>query len=105
MKMELWPYPSEFSFVLLFSLRTDLIIVTLQFFSEVVLGEHVVGRDPDCNGGAEKRKCAPKRLTRKVAKFKTHEKFTTTKGNNKYDIALLRLEKEVPLFSDNPKVL
>jgi hypothetical protein len=40
-----------------------------------------------------------------VAKFKTHEKFTTTKGNNKYDIALLRLEKEVPLFSDNPKFL
>jgi len=51
----------------------------------------------------KKRKCAPKRLTRKVAKFKTHEKFTYTKGS-KYDIALLRLEKEVPLFSDNPKV-
>ena len=77
----------------------------MQIFSEVVFGEHVVGRDPDCNGGGEKRKCAPKRLTRKVAKFKAHEKFTNTKGNNKYDIALLRLEKEVPLFSENPKVL
>jgi hypothetical protein len=80
-----------------------LIIVTLQFFSEVVLGEHVVGRDPDCNGGGEKRKCAPKKLTRQVAKFKTHEKFTIT--GRGYDIALLRLEKEVPLFSENPKVL
>ena len=65
----------------------------------------MVGRDPDCNGGGEKRKCAPKRLTRKVAKFKTHEFFTFAEGNNKYDIALLRLEKEVPLFSENPKVL
>ena len=67
----------------------------------------MVGRDPDCIGspGGEKRRCAPKRLTRKVIKFKTHEKFTNTTGNNKYDIALLRLEKEVPLFSDNPKVL
>jgi hypothetical protein len=64
----------------------------------------VVGRDPDCNGSGEKRKCAPRRLTRKVAKYKTHEKFTNAKGNDKYDIALLRLEKEVPLFSENPKV-
>ena len=93
-----------FAFILLlFPLFFVLLRLSLNF-SEVVLGEHKVGRDPDCNGGAEKRKCAPKRLTRKVAKFKTHEKFTYTKGN-KYDIALLRLEKEVPLFSDNPKVL
>ena len=51
-------------FVLLFSLRTDLVTGTLQFFSQIVLGEHEVGRDPDCNGGGGKRKKAKKPVGR-----------------------------------------
>ena len=47
-------------------------------FSEVVLSEHVVGRDPDCANRLQvgnRKKCAPKRIVRNVAKYKLHEKW------------------------------
>ena len=45
------------------------------FSSEVLLGEHIVGRDPDCTSTGGERKCAPKRIVRRVQKFKLHEKW------------------------------
>ena len=74
------------------------------YFSEVVLGEHVVGTDPDC----EDRRCAPRRIKRRVSKVIVHENWRNSSVDEtlkKYDIALLRLEEKVPLFSESPKVL
>ena len=41
----------------------------------MLLGEHIVGRDPDCTSTGGERKCAPKRIVRRVQKFKLHEKW------------------------------
>ena len=44
------------------------------FCREVVLGEHVVGTDPDC----DEKICAPKTIIRKVTKSIIHENWNTT---------------------------
>ena len=44
------------------------------FCREVVLGEHVVGTDPDC----DEKICAPKTIKRKVTKSIIHENWNTT---------------------------
>lgn len=65
---------------------------------EVVLGEHTLGTDPDC----ELANCAPKIIKRKVAKSISHEDWNA--GTVENDIALLRLDQPVPLFDENPDV-
>ena len=75
----------------------------LSDFREVVLGEHTIGTDPDCEetpAGAEF--CAPKIIKRKVAKSILHEDWNPKTIEN--DIALLRLDVPVPLYSDGPKL-
>ena len=60
-------------------------------FREVVLGEHTVGTDPDC------QKCENK-ITRGIDKIFIHEDFNGIDSNN--DIALIKLDDSVPLFND-----
>ena len=66
------------------------IIIHLNF-REVVLGEHTVGKDPDCE------KCARK-ITRGIDKIFIHEDFNGIDSKN--DIALIKLDNSVPLFKD-----
>ena len=70
-------------------------------FREVVLGEYIVGIDPDCPFLNGKRTCAPPKITRKVAKTIVHEDY---KPNLPFpnDIALIRFDKAVPLHQENP---
>ena len=68
-----------------------------------MLGEHVVGRDPDCIRVNGKKTCAPPKITRKVAKTIIHENY---KKNPPFpnDIALIRLDEAVPLHQENPAI-
>ena len=78
--------------------------IILSIFSEVVLGEHKVGRDPDCTGFGNRKRCAPKKITRKVTKIAVHPRYKVMSNEvHRCDIALLRLDEAVPLFNDNPK--
>ena len=70
----------------------------LCIFREVVLGEYIIGSDPDCT-----YKCAPPKITRKIAKTIIHEGYYTAPPFPN-DIALIRLDESVPLFQENPGV-
>ena len=66
------------------------------------MGEHTIGTDPDCDETQAGAKfCAPKVIKRKVAKSILHEDWNPKTIEN--DIALLRLDAPVPLYSDDPK--
>ena len=73
-------------------------------FSEVVLGEHVVGKDPDCN--RKKTKCNPPKITRKINADKDITVHQHYKSPDQYsnDIALIRIDKAIPLHQENPAV-
>jgi hypothetical protein len=75
----------------------------LCFFREVVLGEHIVGRDPDCQIVNGKKTCAPSKITRKVAKTFIHEDYQTQPPFPN-DIALIRLDEAVPLHQENSTI-
>ena len=78
-------------------------IYALFNFREVVLGEHTLGTDPDCEEtDTGVSFCAPKIIKRKVAKSILHEDWNPKTIEN--DIALLRLDQPVPLYSDDPKL-
>ena len=67
------------------------------FYSEVVLGEHRVDTDPDCSGDG---KCSPPKITRGIKEIITHEGYDE-ESNYKHDIALIRLDQEVTLNSED----
>ena len=73
------------------------------YFREVVLGEHDTRTDPDgdCNGSGA---CAPKKITRKLAETILHEGYEVGSDNPLNDIALIRLDEAVPLFSEDPSL-
>ena len=73
-------------------------------FREIVFGEHTVGTDPDCiNGGL----CSAKKITRKPDQIIIHEDYlyygSTDGFYNLNDIALIRLNESVPLYSEDPE--
>ena len=71
-----------------------------QSFREIVLGEHVVGQNPDCN----RYGCLAKTFTRSVQKYKLHENYNSSIIGGPYDLALIRLNQSVPMFNDqNPQ--
>jgi len=66
---------------------------------EVIVGEYVVGEDPDCEHGS----CSPPIQTFGVERVISHEKWDNgkngfLKGN---DIALVRLDGSIKLFTDD----
>lgn len=73
----------------------------LCIFREVVLGEYIVGRDPDCPFINGKRTCAASKITRKIAKTIIHEDYQTAPPFPN-DIALIRFDKAVPLHQESP---
>ena len=81
-------------------------IIFLNNHREVVFGEHTVGEDPDCN---QRGNCANKKITRNITDPSTqifiHENFSQ-KRNKEYkkDIALIRLNEPVPLYSEDPAI-
>ena len=81
--------------------------MSLQLFlfilREVVLGEHLVGRDPDSWYIDGKESYFPPKITRKIAKTIIHEDYSTTTTPFPNDIALIRLDEAVPLHQENPK--
>ena len=58
----------------------------------------MVGQDPDCKRG--RRQCAPRVIKRKVGKVIRHSEFDGP-PNYKNDIALVRLDKSVPLYAED----
>ena len=73
----------------------------LNHFREVELGEHKVGINPDCS---DQGFCAPEKITRCITnpekQIIVHEGFNKRTGAN--DIALIRLNEPVPLFTEDP---
>jgi len=66
---------------------------------EVVLGELIVGRDPDCRG-------CQKNITRKIDVNKDaviHENYEQSKPFDN-DIALIRINEGIPLYVENSKI-
>ena len=70
-------------------------------FREVVLGEHDTRTDPDCPKNSQSI-CAPKKITRKIAEVIKHETFGGNVNAPDNDIALIRLNEPVPLYSEDP---
>ena len=65
----------------------------------IVLGEHIIGTNPDCNDFG----CLPKTFTRQVQKYILHESYNTSRIGGPYDLAMIRLNQSVPMFKQNPK--
>jgi len=65
---------------------------------EIVLGEHNTRKDPDCE-------TCPKKITRKAGKIIVHENYSNSDEVSaetyRNDIALIRLNESVPLFSED----
>lgn len=77
---------------------------TQQPLSEVVLGEHKVGTDPDCS--RDRKHCNPPKITRKIDLDRDviyHENYQTPKKFSN-DIALIRINEAIPLFQENPRI-
>ena len=71
-------------------------------FREVALGEWRISTNPDCSSLYGRSTCSPRKITRTVRKVIIHENFDRRTLKN--DIALLRLNKAVPLFEENPDI-
>ena len=80
------------------------------------MGEHVIGKDPDCDRNAETRcnkdpgclrsLCDPSVFRRNIDSTRdiiVHEGYDE-KQSHKHDIALIRINDLVPLFEENPKI-
>ena len=74
----------------------------MTFCREIILGEHDVGKDPDCDN-------CPKKISRKIGQKNciVHEDFINspevTAETYRNDIALIRLDEPVLLYSEDPK--
>ena len=71
-----------------------------------MLGEFRIDTDPDCTGKGENKKCAPPKITRNITsedQIIVHEDYKPGSNNQMNDIALIRLNEPVPLFSEDSK--
>merc|ERR1711971_307572 len=66
---------------------------------EIVLGEHRTDTDPDCDSKINGGKCSPPKISRGIKEIIIHESYT--KKGFKNDIALIRLDQEVTLYSED----
>ena len=72
------------------------------FYSEVILGEHTLGKNPDCTKRGRGRTCAPRFFKRGIAKIKKHEFYNGTIIQN--DIALIQVNESIPLFTEDSDI-
>ena len=78
----------------------DLILIC----REVVLGEHVIGKEIDCNRNYDR--CNPPVIKRKInhtTDIVVHEAYDKEDGY-KNDIALIRINDPVPFFQEDPEI-
>jgi len=70
--------------------------------SEIILGEHTLGKDMECVTSSDKQEttCTTTVIKRQVEKMIIHEDFT----NSTNDIALIRLTEPIPLHSEDPNL-
>ncbi|XP_076667402.1 phenoloxidase-activating factor 1-like isoform X1 [Andrena cerasifolii] len=62
----------------------------------VRLGEYNTATDPDCiSDGAYEEVCADDPISVRIAEQVVHERYNPTSSDHKYDVALLRLSREV----------
>ena len=73
----------------------------LNYFREVLLGETTVGEDPDCWVS----KCFTPAIKRYISKIIVHEDYLRIlegeNANVENDIALIRVDRPIPLFSED----
>jgi len=68
--------------------------------SEIVLGEHDVTTDPDCDFSG----CVAKKVTKKPKEIIVHPGYNDRRPTSLFDIALIRLDDKVELFEGNSQV-
>ncbi len=65
--------------------------------SEIVLGEHTIGRRRDCDNQGF---CLQPVVRRQVAEIEIHENYDPDNATLGYDIALIRVKAAIPLNTD-----
>jgi hypothetical protein len=78
-----------------FSTFSDIFIIDF-FFSQVVVGEHVLKQNPDCR--PRRDFCLPEPQTLTIEKVISHPKFDSEKYWEGYDIALVRVRGNIKLY-------
>ena len=81
----------------------------LIYFREIVLGETIVGEDPDCWGRGSPSKCLTGIIKRYISKIIVHDDYSEAPNKQEYtglpdtqnDIALIRVDRPIPLFSED----
>ena len=81
----------------------------LIYFREIVLGETIVGEDPDCWGRGSPSKCLTGIIKRYISKIIVHDDYSEAPNKREYtglpdtqnDIALIRVDRPIPLFSED----
>ena len=76
-------------------------------YREIVLGETIVGEDPDCWGRGSPSKCLTGIIKRYISKIIVHDDYSEAPNKREYtglpdtqnDIALIRVDRPIPLFS------
>jgi len=69
--------------------------------TEIVLGETIVGEDPDCWGRGSPSKCLTGIIKRYISKIIVHEDYIGSENFFQNDIALIRVDRPIPLFSED----
>ena len=70
-------------------------------FRAIVLGDHIVHKDPDCPASARGGVACPHNVTRSVGKLIIHEDYEYESVSPHNDIALIRLNEPATLFDDD----
>ena len=68
------------------------------------MGEHIVGKNPDCKKGSNNNLCAAPVIKRKFSEIISHENYKAENADSQDDIALIRLDEAVPLYVDDPTI-
>ena len=69
-------------------------------FREIVLGEHTILQNPDCYRTPDgQKKCLAPIFKRKPAEIIVHEENDKNNPTSTSDIALIRVDKLMPLFT------
>ena len=70
---------------------------------EIILGEHTILSDPDCTTGLN-GKCLAPIYKRKPAEIIVHENYDQNVTTSLNDLALIRVDEMMPLFSENSTI-
>ena len=70
-------------------------------FRAIVLGDHIVHKDPDCPASERGGVACTRNVTRSVGKLIIHEDYEYASVSPHNDIALIRLNEPVTLYDDD----